>query len=102
MEENYNTNITLQEVQAAISSIKQDSSPGPDNILPKMIKYSGEIIERPLLTLFQLCWDQGTVPLQWKFDNRIYRQKPGKPNYNQEKSYCSLSLNSVIGNFMNG
>ena len=69
--EAYNQDIKIQEIKAEITTMNKDCSPGPDNIHPLMI-INTENMEKPLLTLFQLCWYEGKVPSAWKHDNRIY------------------------------
>ena len=93
----YNTDITEGEILSAISDIKPDSAPGPDVIHPMMLTNAAKELAPHLQHLFQNCWQGGIVPSNWKKDNRIYIQKPGKPNYHTEKAYRSLSLNSTVG-----
>ncbi len=93
----YNGDITVGDVDFALSLMKKDSSPGPDGIMPIMLLRSGPRISTYLSTLFQACWEEGVVPTCWKMDNRVYIPKPNKTDYHTEKAYRPLSLNSCVG-----
>ena len=95
--EAYNCDITREETFNVLRSLKDKTCPGPDKIHPIPLYQVSDIIYRPLHILFQHCWNEGKIPSIWKSENRIYIPKPGKPNYNIEKSYRSLSLSSCVG-----
>nr|XP_054773609.1 uncharacterized protein LOC129281722 [Lytechinus pictus] len=94
---NYNSDLTSAEIAVALSLMKSNSSPGPDEIHPKLIKFAGLSMKRYLLQLFQLCWKTGKIPKIWKRENKIFIPKPGKESYHTEKSYRPLGLTSVVG-----
>ena len=82
--EEYNADNTLHETKAALDQTKPNSSPGPDQVHPKMIKNSGQTMVIALQLLIQLCWNAALFPLSFKKQNMIYLQKPDKPSYNTE------------------
>ncbi len=92
----YNSDLKLSELSAAINHLKPDGSPGPDGVLPIMIKNAEEVMKPQLLQVFQMCWQEGLVPQCWKRDNKIFIPKEGYEN-NTEKALRPLSLNTVIG-----
>ncbi len=92
----YNTDLKMSEVSAAIGHLKPDGSPGPDGVLPIMLKRAEEAVEPQLHRIFQLCWESGLVPPCWKKDNKIFIPKEGY-EHNTEKALRPLSLNAVIG-----
>ncbi len=95
-QELYNSDLRLSEVSAAVKHLKQDGSPGPDGVLPIMVKEADQVVVPHLLEVFQLCWQEGIVPQCWKKDNKIFIPKDGYEN-NTEKALRPLSLNAVIG-----
>ena len=94
------TNNELQfnttDVRNAILSMKSNKSPGPDLITSNMLKQAIEIITRPLSKLFQLSYDIGQTPDNWKTSKGVFMPKPGKTDYHQPKSYRTITLAPVI------
>ncbi len=95
--EYYNVDIKLSEVNKAMRTCNATASPGPDRILPVMLTKAEGSTSKHLQYLFNTCWKRGTVPTDWKRDNRVYIPKPGKLDYNVTKAYRPLSLNSTVG-----
>ena len=95
--EPYNSDITTNNVKSSFRSIRGKFTPGPDDILPRMLIEAEEQLIESATKLFQLCWENGHNPSLWNKDNKIYILKPGKENYNLPKSYRSISLTSVTG-----
>ncbi len=95
--EEYNREISREDIDRALSKMNQNASPGPDAILPIMLSKAKNAVVPYLHTLFNQCWNVGKLPSVWKKDDRIYLPKPGKPDYHVEKAYRPLSLNSVVG-----
>ena len=92
-----NVDIAASHVRSSIISVRGKHTPGPDNILPKMVYEAEDALIEPTTKLFQLCWENGVNPSLWNKDNKIYIPKPGKDNYNHPKSYRPISLTSVVG-----
>ncbi len=95
--EDYNRQITKEDIHRALSKMNKNASPGPDAILPIMIHKAKNVAVPYLHRMFNQCWTVGKIPSVWKKDDRIYLPKPGKPDYHVEKAYRPLSLNSIIG-----
>ncbi len=95
--EEYNRDISQEDIQRALSKMNQNASPGPDAILPVMLSRAKNAAVPYLHGLFNKCWSAGRIPSVWKKDDRIYLPKPAKPDYHIEKAYRPLSLNSVVG-----
>ena len=98
--EPYNADISPNQVRSTFLSTKGKFTPGPDNILPKMLSEEEDTLLEPTTKLFQLCWENGVNPQLWNRDNKIYLPKPGKDDYNIPKSYRPNSLTSVVGKMM--
>ena len=94
---NYNADIHPSEVGFALSRVKPHSASDPDAILPIMMTRAGEHTCSTLSKAFQHCWFKGIFPKPWKQENHIYIPKPEKPDYNDKKSYSSISVTNVIG-----
>ncbi len=95
----YNKDLSVSSVDRMVDSLKVNSSPGPDNILPIMIKKAKEPLVPLLTTMYQSCWETGVVPVPWKKDKRVFIPKPGSDPH-VEKGLRGLSLNPIIGKGM--
>lgn len=58
--------ITYNEVIKHISTLKNDSSPGPDGVSVAFIKTYHSYILKPLCYIFNLCLEKGKIPQSWK------------------------------------
>jgi len=56
------TPTTRLEIEKIISSLKNNKSPGPDNIWPKVIKAIAELVAEPLSFIYNLSFVNGIVP----------------------------------------
>ena len=61
----FHEDFTMQELYNAISKIKVNKSPGPDNIFAEFIIHMGNNARSTLLRLCNHIWNS-TVPSQWK------------------------------------
>ncbi len=86
----------FSEVLAAVRSLKDNKSAGPDGIPAEALKNGGYLLTKNLHQLIQIIWAQKTVPQDWK-DSHIVtiHKKKG------DKSICGncrgISLLSVAG-----
>lgn len=95
--EDYNADLYLSETRAALQRMKIHAAPGPDGILPIMLKNGDTNLHTALHMTYQSCWKQGVFPTTWKKENRIYIAKPDKESYNVPKSYRGISLAPISG-----
>jgi hypothetical protein len=58
--------ITAKKIEEKIDKLKEDSSPGPDNIHPKLLKELKTVVSVPLQIIFRKSLDSGTVPDDWR------------------------------------
>ena len=82
--------------QEGILDINQGYS--PDNISPRLIKYGGQSIAKPLTKLFNKSLQYSKVPIAWKQANVLPLYK--KESKNILSNYRPVSLLSVIGKIM--
>ena len=57
--EPYNSDITTNNVKSSFRSIRGKFTPGPNDILPRMLIEAEEQLIEPTTKLFQLCWENG-------------------------------------------
>lgn len=63
---------TRIEIHKAIMQMKNNKSPGMDDISAEMLKAGENCVLEMLHTLFQQIWAEKSVPAEWK-DARLYR-----------------------------
>ena len=88
--------ITLEELKNALKSIKNNKSPGPDEIPIEVIKSAGHEMIEFLVKLLNTCYTTGTVPKDWNKSQicPIFKNK-GDPH--DCKNYRGISLMSHTG-----
>ena len=77
-----------------INKMKDNKSPGVDEIPPKLLKKMVEQISTPLVKLFNLSLEEGIVPSEWKEANITPLFKKGSRN--KPENYRPVSLTSVV------
>nr|KAG5712205.1 hypothetical protein BaRGS_014555 [Batillaria attramentaria] len=60
------SDLSLAELNDAISRLKTKKAPGKDGICNEMIKHLGPAARRKLLELFNQSWKTGIFPSAWK------------------------------------
>ena len=78
------------EVRNAILNLKNDKSPGPDNILSELLKYGGESLIKIFTTMCQQIWKSKKRPCQWT--KSLIIQIPKKGDSRKCSNYRTLSL----------
>lgn len=87
---------TFMEVRAAVRALKNNKSPGADNIPAELLKEGGYLCTRALHQCILGAWEDESIPQQWRDANivAIYKNKG-------DKSICGnsrgISLLSVAG-----
>ena len=61
--------ITEEVVLEVIKSLDTSKSPGPDNIHPRLLKETSDVIAHPLHLIFKGSLDVGVFPDTWKIAN---------------------------------
>ena len=96
--------ITISEISILkkLRKIKPNKAPGPDDILPRILKETAELLCHPLYLLFTNSIRSGEVPIEWKTASicPIYKkgQKKSATNYRPVSLTCIISklLESII------
>ena len=97
--ESINDDFEYHELKQAIQQSKKNSRPGLDTISYEILK---EIPKNGLLTLlkiYNLVWNRGTIPNDWKHAVVVPILKPTKPN-DDPFSYRPISLTSNLCKIM--
>lgn len=88
---------TTTELHKALNNIKKvKSATGNDPISYRMIKHFPQCTIENLLALYNECWSQGVVPVDWKSAEVIPILKPGKPAKKPD-SYRPIALTPHLG-----
>ena len=90
---------TLEELNMAINKTKMNKSPGPDGIPPEVYKFGGEELTRRLHKLVEKCWQQKTLPQEFK-DVLILPIYKNKGDYKDCSNYRGISLLAIAGKIM--
>ena len=59
-------NVSINDFEKALSNLKPNKSPGPDNFHPKFFKLCSKSLALPLKLLFDLTLLEGALPMEWK------------------------------------
>jgi len=86
--------VTPNEIAFVISTFRNDKSPGPDNIGPKLLKYLLNDIVNPLVYIFNLSLTSGCFPQSLKAAKVIPLYKKGERS--NPSNYRPISLLSIF------
>jgi hypothetical protein len=88
--------LTMHELNKAISSLQTKKAPGPDGVTNDMLRRLGPKAKQVLISIYNTSWKEGTVPTSWKTAHIISIHKKGKDKACPD-SYGPISLLSCIG-----
>lgn len=72
---------SMSEVEYAITRLKNNKSPGVDEITSELLKNGGPALRRELHNLMVKCWETEEIPDKWKEIIIIPLHKKGDPTY---------------------
>ena len=90
--------ILLEEVEAAVKSLKPGESAGVDNIPAELIQAGGETMIDALLNICNKIWQTGEWPTSWT--QSLVITLPKKDNLQQGQNYRTISLISHASKVM--
>ena len=99
IESDLNVDFCMQEIKIALRQIKKSSSPGQDKIHYDILKHLHQKALQVLLDLYNLIWESGKIPADWKHSIVIPIYKPDKPK-SDPKSYRPIALTSFLCKLM--
>ena len=88
---------TLEEILAAIKSIKSGETPGLDGILAKTHKYDSTALHAQLLKFYRIFWTAKELSQPFKDALIIYKKKVDRSDYG---NYRGISILSTAGKFL--
>lgn len=88
------TEISLQEIAAAINRLKPKSAVGPDNVPPYIIKAGKEFLVHPLHYIFNLILVTSKYPTQWK-TSRV-KPIPKSRDSSKAENYRPIAILSCL------
>ena len=92
-----NRNITMEETEAALQSLRKGKAPGCDLIYTDLLVAAGDELKEAIHEVFHKSWQEGKCP---KVASVTFLKKSGKANYHQPSSYRPISLTSCLGKCM--
>lgn len=87
--------ILYEEVEQAIKRLKDNKSPGADEITAELIKSGGEELAKQIHEICKLVWESGTIPEEWT--KSILVIIPKKGDLTDCKNYRTIALLSHMG-----
>ena len=97
--ESLNEKITLEEIKTSIKALKNQKSPGLDNITNEMIKCSNTLMIEHLESLFNKILELGYYPKSWNHGLICSIYKSGKKD--DPNNYRGITLSNCLGKLFN-
>ena len=88
--------VVPDKVEWAISKFSPFRSPGPDGIFPALLQRGLDILMPVLCRVFRGCIAWGIIPQVWRKSKVVFIPKPGKPNYEDPKSFRPINCSSFV------
>ena len=85
--------VSPQKVEVKLASLRTNSSPGPDEMHPRILRESAQALSVPLSMLLRKSLDSGTLPPEWKAGEITPIYKKG--NRQDPSSYRPVSLTAI-------
>ena len=86
--------IGVDAVKSRLEKLREDKSPGDDDLSLRLLKMISEEIAQPVAILFNQSVNEGDVPLDWRSANVTPIFKKGCRN--QPENYRPVSLTSLL------
>lgn len=90
---------SIQELQTAAQSLKNNKAPGPDGIPTEVIKVIAAQRPEILLKMYNTCLEEGVFPEQWKKQQLVLISK-GKGDMTLPSSYRPLCMLDTAGKLL--
>ena len=88
------TTVSSTDVLKRLLKLDANKSPGPDNIHPRLLKETAEVIAEPLTRIFQTSLISRELPADWKVANITPVFKKG--DRTKSENYRPISLTSAV------
>ena len=80
----------------AVNSFDPDKAAGPDSIKPIILQKSWNLIKSFTRSIMMRSHELQHIPSPWTESKGIFLSKPGKIDYNQPKSFRTITLSPVL------
>jgi len=92
--------VCVEEIKLRIDSLQLRKAPGPDGILPCLLKVSKDVIAHSLTILFNASLSSGTFPTLFKLANITPILKSGHASRGSPSNHRPVSLTSVLAKLL--
>ena len=86
--------VELDDVYRRLTDLKVNTSAGPDNIHPRVLKELSAVLKYPIQIILQQSLNECKIPTDWKLANITPIHKKGPKNL--PSNYRPISLSSVV------
>ena len=92
--ESYSIDFNPSRIEALLRDVNPNKAQGPDKIHGKILKNCARSLSRPLAILFNLSYNTGCIPSDWKLANIVPIHKKGSKA--EVSNYRPISLTSLV------
>ena len=93
-DDNFNISLCHRKIRKLLSNINANKANGPDAIHGKILKFCAVSLAYPLSLMFNLSYNTGNVPMEWKLANVVPIHKKGSKE--NVENYRPISLTSLV------
>ena len=86
--------ITPQEVCGLLQNLRPNSSPGPDDVHPLVLRHLADLISIPVCDIFRRSLDEGRLPYSWK--HAVIKPIYKGASRCDPSNYRPISLTSIL------
>jgi len=92
--------VDAQTVEHLLNGLQPRKAPGPDGILPVLLKVASEVIAPSLAAIFNVSLSKGVVPRAFKLAHVTPIRKSRQQDATKQSNYRPISLTSVLSKLL--
>ncbi len=93
-DQDFNINFDFRKIRTLLKNINANKAAGPDGIHGRILKQCAASIAYPLSKIFELSYNSGMIPKEWKLANVVPVYKKGSKM--SVENYRPISLTSLV------